>query len=339
MREDLIAYALGELDDDDRRRVEQALADDPELAEELAHVRRCLGEQEDCEEARLPRGLADRTLAGCLDPEPADTRPSTALGISAAAGFMSPVDMTVAVGILITIGCLLTPALYSSRNTAQERTCVNNLRSVGQLMQLYTQNHNSYYPLVRPYEHVGVFASRLREADYMPTTDFDQLFVCPASPLAEHLASEGRDYHVPSLGELRIAGGRLLTELQRTSSGSYGYQPGYYRYHHYQPARDYDNVLVPVMADAPSMMSNYRRPANHNGQNVNVLFQDGCVHSLASPEVPRVNDHLFFNNDGEPILGNQWNDAVILPSHVVPGKAFEQLQMPETVYRILIRID
>lgn len=340
MREDLIAYALGELDDDERERIEQALADDADLRDELEHLRRCLGQTEECQEAqRLPRGLADRTLAGCLEAESAETPAAGSLGLSAASGFMSPLDMTVAVGILFTIGSLLAPALYANRNTAGERVCANNLRSIGKLMQQYSQEHNSYYPLVRPYEHVGIFASRLREADYMPATDFDQLFVCPASPLAEQLAAEGRDFHVPSLGELGMAQGRLLTELKRTSSGSYGYQPGYYRYHHYQPARNHDNVMVPVMADAPSILSNYRTGANHDGSTVNVLFQDGCVRTLASPEVPRVNDHLFFNKDGQPVLGRQWNDAVIQPSHAVPGSAFEQLQMPEMVYRFWIRIE
>ena len=340
MREDLIAYALGELDDDDRLRIEQALAEDPELRDELEQVRDCLGDPQCGKPTNpIPRGLADRTtasvLAGCAESEEEEYRP---MGIAAATGFMTPMDMTVALGILLAVGSLLTPALYSARNHSQQINCTNNLRQLGGLLTQYSEEHRGYYPVVRPDEHVGIFATRLREADYMQGEAFDQLFVCPDSPVAEQIERSGHGFHVPTMAELAVAKGNWLTELKQMSAGSYAYQPGYVRGKCYLPARNRRNCLVPVLADEPSMVENYQTGANHGGNIVNTLFQDGSVRSLEAPMVPRVNDHLFINNQGEPTLSDTWNDAVVLRSGVTPRTHFPTQQMPEPVYRIFFKL-
>lgn len=340
MREDLIAYALCELDHDDRERIEQALAEDPELRDELEQIRECLGDP-DCENRNpIPRGLADRTTAtvlrGCADEAEAPT--SSSMGIAAASGFMSPMDMTVAIGILLAVGSLLTPALYSARSHSQQLSCANNLRQLGELLTLYSEEHRDYFPVVRPDEHVGVFASRLREADYMQGGAFDQLFVCPDSVLAKQIELGDREFHVPTMAELGVAKGPWLTELQQSSAGSYAYQPGYVRGQRYLPARNRRNCLVPVLADEPSIVSNYQTSDNHGGRVVNTLFQDGSVRSLEAPMVPRVNDLLFVNNQGQPTLSDTWNDAVVLRSGVSPRTHFPTQQMPEPVYRFFFRV-
>ena len=68
MREDLIAYALDELDDVDRQKVEELLASDPDLRAELDQIQCCLQgfEEDDCECEDMPSDLADRTTAGIL---------------------------------------------------------------------------------------------------------------------------------------------------------------------------------------------------------------------------------------------------------------------------------
>ncbi|WP_425396470.1 hypothetical protein [Aeoliella sp.] len=342
MREDLIAYALGELDDDDRLRIESALAEDPELRDELEQIRDCLGDPE-CESRSslppIPRGLADRTtatvLAGCDESE--DSTPRASLGLAAASGFMTPMDMTVALGILLAVGSLLAPALYSVRNQSQSLSCKNNLRQLGQLLTRYSEDNNGYFPLVGPDEHVGIFASRLREADYMQGEAFDQLFICPDSSFAEQIEYGDREFHVPTMAELAVAKGPWLKELKQMSAGGYAYQPGYVQGNRYLPARNRRNCLVPVLADEPSLVANYQTGANHGGDLVNTLFQDGSVQSLDVPLVPRVNDHLFVNHDGEPTLSDTWNDAVVLRSSVSPRTHFPTQQMPERL-RLMLKI-
>lgn len=341
MREDLIAYALGELDCDEQSRVEAAIAADPALGEELEQIRVCLGDidQPECDQVlAMPRGLADRTTAGILSE--CDELPSVQTNEwAASSGVMSPVDMTVAIGILITVGSLLLPALYSSHSQSQQLSCMNNLGQIGQLLTIYSDDNRGFYPVVRPTEHVGIFASRLREADYVRGDSFDRLFVCPASSLADQLQSEGREFRVPSLAELSMASGMWATELRRVSSGSYGYHPGSTKGAVYMPAHNRRHSLLPVLADTPSVVSNYRVGANHGGAVVNTLFQDGCVRSLETPLVPQVNDHLFVNQRGEPSVGQSWNDAVVLPSGATPGVDFPAHQIPDRVYRIFFRFE
>lgn len=343
MREDLIAYALGELDDDDHARVEAALAADPELREELEQVRECLGCDDSQPKNPIPRGLAARTTAGICsgeitEPEEPQPQRSAVASFAANSGFISPMDMTVAIGILITLGSLLTPALYSSRNEAQLLACSNNLKNLGQTLTLYAKDFDGYYPVVRPDEHAGIFASRLREREYVAPEELDRMFVCPSSPLAEQMARDNTEYHVPTLAELSLAKGPWLTQLQRNSSGSYGYQVGYVKGNHYLPASRHGHSMVPVLADAPSIESNYYATDNHGGKVVNTLFQDGSVRALSSAMVPGVNDHLFVNRDGQPQLSTSWRDAVVLPSGAMPGLNFPAQQMPDPVYRIFFRV-
>lgn len=343
MREDLISYALGELDGTDHARVEAALAADPELREELEQVRECLGCDATQPRNPIPRGLADRTTAGICsgtitEAEKPKAPQSMVASFASNSGFISPMDMTVAIGILLTLGSLLTPALYGSRDQSHRMSCSNNLRQLGQVLTMYTNDNRGYYPVVRPEEHAGIFASRLREADYVAADELDRAFVCPGSQLAEQLERDHTEYHVPTLAELSLAKDMWLTQLQRTSSGSYGYQVGYVKGTFYLPAKNRRNCLVPVLADTPSMEANYYDGANHGGAVVNTLFQDGSVRALSSPLVPGVNDHLFVNMDGKPQLSTNWRDAVVLPSGATPGLNFPSQQMPDPVYRIFFRV-
>lgn len=340
MREDLIAYALGELDTEQQRRIEQALAENEALRDELQQIERCLGDI-DCDEPAdddVPIGLADRTTAGifsgCWNGRESAKQSSSSLGFSAVSCIMSPVDMVVAIGVLITIGSLLAPALYNTRNQSQRISCANNLRQLGELITLYSERYDGYFPLVRPNEHVGIFASRLREADFVRSDLLDQAMICPGSPLAEQLAEQGRRFHVPSMAELSLATGMLREELQRTTSGSYGYQVGYLNQGYYVPASNHSNSLVPVIADAPSRLANHRASANHDGNGINALMQDGSVLTLSSPRLPCSNDFLFLNAAGEPAPGNQWNDGVILSSG---EKLDSNLELaPRVRYRVWI---
>ncbi len=263
MREELIAYALGELDEEECQRLELALAENEVLRDELQQVERCLGDVECTDlDDEVPSNLADRTTAGifsaCLSESQHDLATSQQ-GFRAASCFMSPMDMTVAIGVLITVGSLFMPALYGSRNQSQRISCANNLQQLGQLMQMYAnENSAGFFPVVRPNEHAGIFAPRLREADLVRPDVLDSLMLCSSSPLAARLAEQGRSFHVPSMAELSLAKGMWRVELQRTSSGDYGYQPGYVKGKYYLPMKNFDNSKVPVVADAPSLVDNRR---------------------------------------------------------------------------------
>ncbi len=326
MREELIAYVLGELDEAECRCLEQALANDPALASQLDQIERCFADVESAPglSRGLPRGLADRTaeqvLACCDSPEDSDgSLPSVGEGEGGAARHFSLIDMMAVVGVMITLGSLLVPVLYHRRNEAQRIACRENFRQLGQTMTLFAEGNGGFFPLVRPKEHAGIYSVRLVDSGFGRAGELPRNLVCAASPLAQELSDTGKELQIPTADQLARAQGALLMWFRRTSGGSYAYQVGWVKGDHYLPARNRVNCQIPVLADAPNVASQRNCGANHGGCLINVLFQDGSVRSLRNCVVPCANDHLFLNDDGEPAAGHQWYDAVVLPSPATPG--------------------
>lgn len=339
MREELIAYVLDELDDTERLRVEQLLADNRALDAELAQIRECLAEIDPADRISptgVPRGLADRTtkqILACCEAKQAQAKSvagrSSAIRLVTGENTFSLVDLTVIGAVLVMLGALVLPGVQHSRSDAQRLACVNNLKQLYPLFVKYADNNLGFYPVVRPEEHAGIYALRLKDAELATAEALRELLVCPASPLAEELRDNGTQFKIPSLADLARAKGPALLHLYRNSGGSYGYQIGYVKGHVYLPSRNRQHARVPILADAPSLTSQRQHSANHGGKLINVLFQDGSVLTLTSSVIPCSNDHLFFNAVGEPFAGFTWQDAVVLPSESRPG--YFDKQLPNTL--------
>ncbi|MGI9457774.1 MAG: hypothetical protein ACR2NU_14510 [Aeoliella sp.] len=340
MREELIAYALGELDESARQRVEQAVAADPALASELDRIQQCLTDIGEAAhpQAGLPRGLADRTaeqvLSCCestVEQPPGKRSSSAAAAIGDRASQFSLLDMTVVGGVILTLGCLIIPALSQQRSEARRIACQNNLHELGTHLTIFSEKYGNYYPLIRPNEHAGMYSVWLLEAEIMSKDELSRRVVCVASPLAEELASQGKDLYVPTAAELAQARGRLLVRFRRTSGGSYGYQIGWIKGDKYLPARNNKHCQVPVLADAPNVESERNCGANHSGCVINVLFRDGTVQSFRNCVVSCAKDHFFLNDEGKPIAGKRWNDSMVAPSDSTPGV---DQQVPQRINEI-----
>lgn len=325
MREDLISYLLGELDQDSRERIEQELASDPALQQEVERLRECLAVNEpasrtpEASTPPMPRGLADRTtqqIAACGH--------GTAAGearddYSAWACNFSMVDMTVALAMIVAIGSMLMPSLNVSRDASHRLGCQNNLRQLGVSMANYAQSHGGYMPLVSPQEHAGVFSIRLAATDVMTRDELSRLLMCRASALGERGESAGESIVIPTPEEFRRAKGERLLAIRRTSGGSYAYQIGYVVDGYYLPPRDHRHSLLPVLSDAPNVAAGRGEGANHGGQIINTLFQDGSVRALRNCVVTQHRDHLYLNDDGVPFAADSWTDSVASPSFAFPG--------------------
>src|SRR5262245_59250477 len=132
MRELLIRYLLGELDENEFREVQAKLKNSPELRQELAHLRECFAAHQDDElsEDTPPRDLAARTaervaesddaweVPGADQPgfHPAGDPPAGILGWSLA-------DLTVAGGVMLAVSMLIFPALRNSREGTRQVLC------------------------------------------------------------------------------------------------------------------------------------------------------------------------------------------------------------------------
>ena len=123
MRDLLIRYLLGELDDAEQRQLEGRLQQSPELRRELDYLRACFSENADAPApASPPPGLAART-ADQVSHLPEDiedaaqlTRSVPAVEPPAAAASWSLADISVAAGVFLAVGMLLMPALRGSRD-------------------------------------------------------------------------------------------------------------------------------------------------------------------------------------------------------------------------------
>ena len=346
MREELIAYALGDLGEEESRLVEQAVAANPELAEELLRIQDCLsktepagtkpeslGEAHPVAPVSHPRGLATRTtqqVLACLESRAAE-KSLVLAGDEELSSRFSLVDMTVILGVLLTLGCLFLPSIYHQRNEAQRLACQNNLYELGTRLTVFSNENRGFYPPIRPYEHAGMYSVRLVESQITSADDLSRFLVCSASPLAEELADQGKSLRIPTAAEFAQAPTTLLVKLRRTSGGSYGYQIGWVKNGYYLPVRNRSHCQIPVLADAPRSTSHREQGVNHGGQLINVLFQDGSVRSLHDCVVPCANDHLFLNTKGLPAASSRWHDAVVMPSGSTPGV---DLPLPKAIQEI-----
>ncbi len=59
------------------------------------------------------------------------------------------IELLVVISIISLLIAILLPALANARKTAQRTTCLNNIRGLGQLMQLYSADHRDYIPRIR----------------------------------------------------------------------------------------------------------------------------------------------------------------------------------------------
>ncbi len=342
MREDLMAYVLGELDEQARHEIELELASDASLRAEVERIRRCLAgdaaqECDDCDD--IPDGLADRIshdiplwASGECGEASANDQPGQRSDYAVGACNFTMVDMTVAMAVLLAIGSLLMPGLNMSRNDSQRFACQNNLRELGVLFSQYSKDRGNFMPLVAPNEHAGVYSIRLAESNLASHQTIGRLVVCPASPLAWQLRREGKSLTIPTAAEFKHAGGEEQLRIRRTSGGSLAYQVGYKQNGQYLPARNLGLGWIPVLSDAPSITSGRHTGANHGGTIINTLFQDGSVLPLQSCVVSRNHDHLFLNDDGKPFAGNSIYDSVMCLSHGGPTE--DSLELPWRIRRI-----
>lgn len=154
----LLGYLLGALDDRQRQRIDEQLANHPGLEVELARVEESLQPLRRLTRVYQPRpGLAARTCrrvfayADAVAARKSDPRPPRR-PVRKPVRAMSPAavppssavtwgwsDLFVAVGVFLAAAGLIFPAIQSSRMNMRLLTCQNNLRQIGTTQALFQQ--------------------------------------------------------------------------------------------------------------------------------------------------------------------------------------------------------
>ena len=327
VREQLLGYLLGALEESERESVEKQLRRNPKLRWELAQVRKTLQPFWVSQPDYVPpSGLATRTCrwvalhskmtagpppaaAARRLPKPvARLEPVAAAAVSPgwAGHSWSWPDLAVLAGILVVASLLVFPALQNSRFQARLAACQDNLRQIGLALTQYSEKHEGYFPSMPDRgspNGVGDYAGMLLSDGFI---DDSRRFLCPDSPLAED-----HQCRASSFDGLLAQAGKDLDRLRRSLGRSYGYCMGYMEDGRYHSTRNLRRPFFALMADAPSLHLPGFQSVNHAGRGQNVLLEDGRVVFFTTPKPDACADAIFVNTTGFVAPGNHRDDSVI----------------------------
>jgi hypothetical protein len=326
MREQLVGYLFGALDDAESMQLEMALADPRTglaLRRDLDALRRAVKPLErDREPSLPPPGLAGRTLqfiAAQSAPRPAaPVRPAPRPVMPAerergGAGPRAWLDRGIMAATALAACVLVAPLLLESITEARARRAERNLQRLSTGLQGFAESHRIYPspPSAGPLSRAGIYAPTL-VSEHRLVAD-DGTVLVPDTELARR-----GGFRVPSLEELEAAVGTpRFEEMVRTMGGDYGYTLGHRDAAGVlQPNRNQRRTHHPLMADAPDHSD--EKSDNHPEGIHHVLFEDGRVQRLLSDGLHHRDDHLYRNHDGKVAAGKDAEDAVIGDSHDQP---------------------
>jgi hypothetical protein len=319
MRNDLVGYLCGALDDEEMRAVEQGLADPllgQHLSRDLGMLRRAVAPLACDIEVAPPAGLADRTLAfvaahASRGPAPTPLPSRTIFSQPTAEGRPRGqrsgawLDRAVMAATAIAACVLVAPLVLDSIRESRELRAKRNVQNVGLALHGYAESHRFFPtpPDAGSLSRAGLYAPTLVSEQRIVADDGTLL--CPDSVLARR-----GGFRVPTLDELRAAEGTPeFDDLVETMGGDYGYTLG----HRDVSGALYPNVNrrrahFPIMADKPD--AGYEKSDNHPDGIHHVLYEDGHVQTVRRHALHAV-DHLFRNRLGNVAAGVDPEDAVI----------------------------
>jgi hypothetical protein len=321
VREQVLGYLLGALDDAEMEQVQELLQTDETYRHEWAALRRKLDQLDAAQpDYTPPRGLAERTCQFVLArTKPSPRRSSRGQSISPQAAppnwahRIGWLDMTVALSVFIVAGLLTLPAIQSSRFNSRLATCSDNLRELGTSLCAYSRSHNDCFPRV-PTEGklaaAGIYAPTLLQGGYLTQP---KRLVCPDSPLADKGI-----FRVPTLDQIQAASDDEAAKLRQQMGGSYGYCIGYLDNGTFRATKNLQRPGFALMADAPREDRPDHQSDDHGGRGQNVLFEDGHVGFLTSSHPSALADDIFANDNNLVAAGLQRDDSVIASSGVTP---------------------
>ncbi len=316
LREQLLGYALGSLDEAEQREIEQQLSGDPGLRRELEGVQRSLEPLADSlVEHDPPPGLAAKACEYVSDE--AERLHVTLPGRSRAAGGFDTrsrwalADWVVLGGICASAVLLFFPAILNSRFLSRVTMCQDNLRQLGTSLVHYSEYiGDGFFPSV-PTEgnrsFAGFYAPTLQECGLMPD---DRQVICPDSALA----ANAQQFRIPSIIEIDAASGQRILILQQFAGGSYASSLGVIVNGHHMPVRNLQRAHFAMMADAPR--NAWGQPVHQHGQNI--LYEDLHISFVIDGPNVQLIDNPFCNRFGRAEAGVDVNDAVVAPSDFPP---------------------
>jgi hypothetical protein len=308
--DELLDFALGQLEDPRRRALEEDSRLDADLAARVDQIRRAVDDL--CDDGMVyapPPGLASRTLAFVAQ-APANS-PTTLDYIPSRVPFRWA-DFAVAASIFIAGTLTLMPAVQRSRERMNQAGCVFNLKQIGDSLGQYATIHPSYPapPGDRADADSGLFAAMLRGAGLLPDV---AVLDCPYNGRND-LAEARKLTSFEQAEKLRETDPARYSKMV---GWDYGYNPGYrHASGRVGPISARPASLIGVVADQPPddvLMGDVdQNSPNHYGAGQNVLYSDGGVRWLRSRLVGPDDRDIYLNNARKLEPGVHEHDSVIL---------------------------
>ena len=179
MREQLIRYLFGELDDDERRELGKLTRRPGAAARAGTICEQCFARNEETiDEPSPPRRLAERT-ADRIREERRVRGGHVAVGqagncgeraIPPAGVGLEPGDLTVAGGVMLAVSMLVFPRSAIAAMARGATVCQWNQHQLWQIFTNFAHDNGGYYPQVYD-ENAGMAIARLVEAGYVEPAD------------------------------------------------------------------------------------------------------------------------------------------------------------------------
>jgi len=309
--EEMLDFALGQLEDPRRRELEEAGRTDPEFAARVHGVRRTVHQLvDDGYMFNPPAGLSRRTLALVADTR--NRRRSILDYIPVQVPFRWA-DFAVAASIFIAGVLTLLPAIQKSRERMNQAGCVFNLAQIGNSLAQYATLHPSY-PDHRSDAHSGLYAAILHDAGLLRDLS---VLDCPCNGTC----TVHKEKHLDSFDEIDDLRKSDPARYQKLVSWDYGYNAGYRRNSgRLGPLEARPASLIAVVADQPPHDAHLgvidRNSPNHGGSGQNVLYSDGGVRWHSNRRISPEDLDLYLNNARQMQPGLNEHDAVVLPVRV-----------------------
>jgi prepilin-type processing-associated H-X9-DG protein len=306
--DDMLDYALGQLEGPPLERAEHESAGDPNLAESLARLGRAVNRLlDDGRSIEAPLDLAQRTLSFVAE----RSRRRTILDFVPSRLPFRWADFAVAAGIFVASLLTLLPALQRAKGRMEQAGCVFNLQQLGLSLAQYAalHGHYPYAPPGQPNAITGTFAATLHDAGLLH--DLSTLD-CPSNG-AHH-----RNEPLPRVTALPALRAGDPDEYSKLLCWDYAYHAGYRRETGQPgPVPALLATQVPLLADEPahddSRVLEGNSP-NHGFRGQNVLFSDGHVGWFIGRRVSPTDADVFLNAERLPRPGRDVHDAALVPS-------------------------
>ncbi|REJ64526.1 MAG: hypothetical protein DWQ31_21615 [Planctomycetota bacterium] len=311
---------LGALETDEHNQLADRLQQDAGLRDDLKQLEKCLDPlRSDKGHIDPPAGLAHRCCEEVrrrrsLQPSPAARSAADFSARSTSGRRWSFADIAVAAGILIALGVVAIPTVEHAQFSARLAGCQNNLRALGQALQLYSQKHpDNLFPVIAedgPNNRAGAYMTTLVSEGLV---DDPTSFVCPSFASASSSGSKDAACSSPLVSlEKPSEPNELDALLEKCGSGAYAYTLGYRDGTGYHPTKNLGRTNFAIMADAPCPNREFAQTSCHDGLGQNVLFEDGHVGYEEDCRLSNCQDDDFYRNRRREIApGVDIHDAVL----------------------------